>query len=325
MKRLIAEWEAQDSIVMVYPSRNMDWSCCIEEIEACYNGMIATMQPYTKIKLICHDRQEVEKKLPSMQNIELIEYVCDDTWVRDSGAISVCEDVHVVLYDFIFTAWGGKFEASRDNLLNQSIKEHYPYPLKTIDFILEGGGIESNGSGILLTTSRCMLNPNRNQLPKEEITKRLKSIFGLSEVLYLEHGYLSGDDTDSHIDTLARFIDEKTIVYVGCDNPLDEHYEELLAMQKELEAFAKVYGFELVRLPLPTPIYHDNERLPATYANFLITPKALFVPLYGVKEDEKALEIFRFLCHEREVIGVDARALIYQHGSLHCATMQIAL
>lgn len=206
--------------------------------------------------------------------------------------------------------------------MTQSIKHHYECEVERIDFTLEGGGIETNGNGVLLTTSACMLNPNRNAFSKEAITQKLRTFFGVKDVLYLESGYLAGDDTDSHIDTLARFVDEKTIMYVGVPPKEDEHYEAMYKMEQELKHFAALYGFDLIPLPFCDPLYFQNERLPATYANFLMINNAVLVPLYGVKQDEEALAIFKRFFTQREVVPIDCSVLVRQHGSLHCVTMQ---
>jgi agmatine/peptidylarginine deiminase len=167
-----------------------------------------------------------------------------------------------------------------------------------------------------------MLNKNRNQLTKDEITAKLKEFFGLNEVIYLNHGYLAGDDTDSHVDTLARFVSKDTIMYIQCEDENDEHFLELQKMEDELKAIANRYNFNLIPLPFCDPVYYNNERLPATYANFLITNNSVLVPIYGVKQDKKAIEIFKSFFTSREIIPIDCSVLIRQHGSLHCVTMQ---
>jgi len=209
--------------------------------------------------------------------------------------------------------------------MSKSIKKHYSKEVIKVDFILEGGAVESNGVDTILTTSTCMLNKNRNSaLNIEETTQLLKKEFGAKNILYLKHGYLAGDDTDSHVDTLARFCDDKTIMYVKCEDKNDEHYKELKLMEDELKEYAKTYGFRLIALPMTEAIYFEDERLPATYANFLFVNGAVLVPSYGVKEDEEALDIFRQTFPDRDIVSVDCSTLIRQHGSLHCVTMNFA-
>jgi agmatine/peptidylarginine deiminase len=254
-----------------------------------------------------------------------VEVPTNDTWARDSSAITVYEDGEPLLLDFNFTAWGGKFDASLDNEMSQRLSAVYDTPLKSVDFILEGGAIESNGKGTLLITSECVFNPNRNvNLSKEQSIDVLRQEFGVSNVLILDHGYLSGDDTDSHIDTLARFVDAETIVYLSCTDEEDEHFSELKKMEEELKGFRDQDGksFALVPLPFTQAIYDEEERLPATYANFLIMNEAVLVPVYNDPNDQKALDILKQVFPSRVIVAVDCSTLIRQHGSLHCVTMQ---
>jgi agmatine/peptidylarginine deiminase len=192
--------------------------------------------------------------------------------------------------------------------------------------VLEGGSLESDGKGTILTTSECLLSKNRNEhLSKVQIEQHLKENFGAERILWLNHGYLAGDDTDSHIDTLARFCDDKTIVYVGCEDQEDEHFEALRQMKKELQQFRDFEGnpYKLIEVPLPDACFDtDGNRLPATYANFTIINGAVLVPVYGVSQDKTAMEILQGCFPDRKVIGVNCRILIEQHGSLHCVTMQ---
>ena len=306
---------------MVFPHQKTDWTEYLEEARATFANIVDAIRKYEPVLLVCADVEEAKRYFDSLENIEFVEFETDDTWARDISAISVEEDGEVVLYDFEFNAWGGKFAYAKDNVLTSAIASRYPHRVRHIDFILEGGGIESNGKGVLLSTSACMLNANRNALDEVTTTQKLKEFFGLDEVLYLRHGYLAGDDTDSHIDTLARFVDERTIMYVRCEEKEDEHYEELAKMEAELEAIAKEHDFDLIALPFCDPLYYKNERLPATYANFLMINDAVLVPLYGVRQDVEALEIFGRFFKDLDVIGIDCSVLVRQHGSLHCITM----
>ncbi len=324
MVRLIAEFEQQRFVQMVFPHQKTDWAEYLEEARQNFVNIVDVIRKYEKVLLVCADVEEAKRYFDSLKNIDFVEYESDDTWARDISAISVEENGEVVLYDFNFNAWGGKFAYAKDNALSRSIAAHYPHKMRSCDFILEGGGIETNGRGVLLTTAACMLNPNRNALDERTTTQKLKEFFGLDRVLYLRHGYLAGDDTDSHIDTLARFVDEKTIMYVKCDDATDEHYAELAKMEAELETIARKHDFMLVPLPFCDPIHYDGERLPATYANFLMINGAVLVPVYGVRQDETALQIFREFFRDRDVIAVDCSVLIRQHGSLHCVTMNFS-
>ena len=183
---------------------------------------------------------------------------------------------------------------------------------------MEGGSIDTNGE-VLLTNTQCLLEKNRNYpLSQKQIEKFLIKTLKVKKVIWLNHGFLEGDDTDSHIDTLARFANKNTIMYVKCTDKNDIHYKELKKMEKEL----KKTKFRLVPLPLPKPIYFDNERLPATYVNFLITNKAVLVPIYNCKYDKKALKIFKQTFPNKSIIPINSNILIRQHGSIHCVTKE---
>jgi agmatine/peptidylarginine deiminase len=321
MKRLIAEFESQKFTQIIFPHEETDWIEYIDEAKENFIEIINAIRYYQKCRIICSDIEKTKNYFTNYKNLEFVKYKSDDTWARDCSALSIEEDGVLKLLDFTFNGWGGKFNASKDNTLTQ----HIDKDAIKCDFILEGGGVESNGDGLILTTSECMLNKNRNNgLSKEQITQKLKNYFGAKEILYLNHGYLAGDDTDSHIDTLVRFIDKDRVMFVECQDKEDEHYKELNAMKSELKELAKKYNFELIALPMSDAIYYDSERLPATYANFLFVNGAVLVPTYDVQSDIKALEIFQSTFQNREIIPIKCSTLIRQHGSLHCVTMNYA-
>lgn len=325
MRRLPAEFEEQSFIQVVFPHKKSDWSDYLEEAEKNFVDIINAIAKYQQCLVVCDEVSRVQAHFTSYENIRFIEVPTNDTWARDSSAITVYEDGEPLLLDFLFTAWGGKFDASLDNAMSQKLADVYDAPMKSVDFILEGGAIESNGKGTLLITSECVFNPNRNAaLSQEQSLDILREEFGVSNIISLEHGYLSGDDTDSHIDTLARFVDEKTIVYLKCEDEEDEHFEALQAMEAELKDFRDQDGqaFKLVPLPFTQAIYDEDERLPATYANFLIMNKAVLVPVYNDPNDQKALTTLQEVFPTRQIIPVNCSTLIRQHGSLHCVTMQ---
>jgi agmatine deiminase len=254
----------------------------------------------------------------------------NDTWSRDFGPITVSYNNQPVLLDFGFNGWGLKFPANHDNLISRRLKEQGALApnIKTIGLTMEGGSIESDGLGTILTTAQCLLSPNRNpQLDKSEIEQAMASLLGARRVLWLNHGWLAGDDTDSHIDTLARICPDNTIVYQACNNPLDEHFHELKLMEEELKAFRSPDGspYRLVALPWPNARFDEQaHRLPASYANFLVINGAVLAPTYGDREhDESALECIGQAFPGREIIGINCLPLIEQHGSLHCVTMQL--
>lgn len=264
-----------------------------------------------------------------MNNVCFLQCATNDTWARDHGAITMIDTGTPSLLDFAFNGWGLKYASELDNQITRQAVEtgalNGQY-VNRLDFILEGGSIESDGMGTLLTTSECLLSSNRNErLNQVEIEDYLKSVFHLQQVLWLDHGYLAGDDTDSHIDTLARFCSTDTIAYVKCEDKEDEHYGALHAMEEQLKTFRTLAGapYRLLALPMADKIEEDGERLPATYANFLILNDAILYPTYNQPQnDKKAGEVLQQAFPGRQIVGIDCRALIKQHGSLHCVTMQ---
>ena len=342
LRTLPAEWAPQSAILISWPHAETDWADILDEVTECYVRMAYAIAAHQPLIILVVEGLDVssllEKRLPQavFSNITFVVVPkTNDTWVRDYGFLTVQSTGGAELMDFRFNGWGGKFKAEHDNAANhllfetQLLRGHY---VDALDFELEGGGIESDGCSTLLTTAECLLNPNRRRqgdaVPtpdKAQVEALLKERLGVERILWLHHGYLAGDDTDSHIDTLARLCPNDTIIYVQCTDTADEHYEALAAMEQELQAFRTLEGkpYRLIPVPLPDACNDEEERLPATYANFLIMNKVVLVPTYAQPEkDALALKNIQKAFPEREIIGVDCRALIRQHGSLHCATMQ---
>lgn len=315
---LLSEWSEQKGVVLAFPEEDTDWSAYLEEARLCVVSIVEAIIGFEPVYLLCKEPEICKKYFVKTRFLHFIQANYNDTWMRDCIALSTSHGY----VDFTFTGWGGKFDAHLDNQLNTLLnKQGVLIPMKKNDFILEGGSIESDGKGTVLTTSLCLHNPNRNSnYSKEDVEVKLHDTLGIDTVLWLENGELAGDDTDGHIDTLARFCNEHTIAYVGTPHKEDEHYASLHSMQEELKAFN---NYTLVALPFVPAQYYEGERLPATYANFLIINGAVLVPTYGVKEDEQALEILKNVFTDRKVIGLDCQVLIRQHGSLHCMTMQL--
>lgn len=327
MRYFPAEFEPQSFVQLIFPHPQSDWAPYLEEARACFVNIANAISRYQPCLIVCDDSELVKSYFSSHENLIFVAYQSDDTWARDCSALSVIDEDEdePLLLDFTFTGWGGKFDATRDNAMSSSIASIYGAPMKKIDLILEGGGVESNANGSLLTTAECLLNPNRNpHLTKTQTENILKKEFGVEQILWLNHGYLSGDDTDSHIDTLARFIDTDTIMYVKCDDKDDEHYDALKKMEDELKALRDIDGeaFNLIALPMTNPIFYDDERLPATYANFLIINDAVLLPIYNDPHDAEAIAICEDAFRGRDIIPIECSVLIRQHGSLHCVTMQ---
>lgn len=327
MRYFPAEFEPQSFVQLIFPHPQSDWAPYLEEARQCFINIAQAIARYQPCLIVCDDVDTVKSYFPHQKNLIFTPYQTDDTWARDCSVLSVIdeEEDEAVLLDFTFTGWGRKFDASRDNGMSNALRDVYAAQMEKIDLVLEGGGVESNGIGSLLTTSECLLNPNRNpHLNKKGMEKELKEHFGVEQILWLHHGYLAGDDTDSHIDTLARFIDTDTIMYVKCDDKEDEHYEALKQMENELKALRDMSDepFKLIPLPMCAPVFYDGERLPATYANFLIINGAVLLPVYNDPHDEEAITICKKAFHGRDIIPIDCSVLIRQHGSLHCVTMQ---
>lgn len=326
-----AEWEPQSAIQFTFPHKNTDWVENLDAASKCFAECITHVTRYQKALVVCANKTETQKILSEARqnNLILVQIPSDDTWARDHGPITVIQNGKIVLNDFIFNGWGGKYPADQDNRITQKLFSKNIFNTDFIQhhhFVLEGGGIETDGQGTLLTTSSCLLSPERNPtLNKKEIEAKLKKWLGVHRILWLNHGHLIGDDTDGHIDTLARFCSPNSIAYVRCDNPTDPHFEELKKMETELKAFKTVNGqpYQLIPLPWPDPCFdrHQN-RLPATYANFLIINQAVLVPMYNVPQDKAALKVLQACFPDRKIIGINCRPLIEQHGSLHCITMQ---
>jgi len=329
---LPAEWYQQSGVQLTWPHADTDWTYILPEVQACFLQIAREIARRELLLIVTPEPEEVERFIASevnMKNVRFIKCDTNDTWARDHGAITRIDGSSPTLLDFMFNGWGLKFASDKDNLITRQAVEaralNGQYE-NHLDFVLEGGSIESDGMGTLLTTSECLLSPNRNgAMNKVEIETYLKSVFHLQQVLWLDHGYLAGDDTDSHIDTLARFCPSDTIAYVKCTDTTDEHYEALKKMEEQLENFRTLSGepYRLLALPMADKIVEDGERLPATYANFLIINGAVLYPTYNQPaNDQKAKEVLQEAFPNDEIIGIDCRSLIKQHGSLHCVTMQ---
>ena len=336
-----AEWEAQESILMTFPDETMDWAPILDEARDQFARMFrAFISHGNKILLLAQKPEETSQWLrkwgmseEELRNIRIVEMPLNDTWTRDYGPISVVDsDGKALARHYRFNGWGGKFESDRDNLAVRRLAERGIIRPDAIreeqDFVFEGGSIESDGGVTLLVTSSCLLNPNRNpELDKERIGERLRHDLGGERVLWIKHGHFEGDDTDGHIDTLARLAPGNTIIYAGAGEPSDPQYDSLARMAEEIWKLRTPDGeaYRLIELPMPRPKYDkEDNRLPATYANYLVTPSAVFVPTYGDGEnDEEALRRIGQAFEGRDIVGVDCRTLIKQGGSLHCSTMQL--
>ncbi|MDR1543431.1 MAG: agmatine deiminase family protein [Prevotellaceae bacterium] len=342
IKYLPAEWAEQEFVAVIFPHSKTDWRSMLIEATKCFAEIVKQIAVRQRVVVIlddllwwqcCAESYNLEKN----DNITCV--VLDkntkpntnDTWARDTLGITVFENGKPILLDFSFNGWGLKFPANLDNLITSKVFDKYKETLfenynyrSCLNFILEGGSIESDGNGTILTTKKCLLSENRNYFSEAKIEQTFSEYFGTKRVLWLKNGSIAGDDTDSHIDTLARFCNENTIAYVKCENKNDEHFAELQAMESELKSFLTADGlpYSLVPLPMADKVIFDGVRLPATYANFLIINEAVLLPTYNSPKDKIAAETLQKVFPDRKIVQIDCLPLIKQRGSLHCVTMQ---
>ena len=332
--RLPAEWEQQGFVQLTWPHKETAWYE-LPKVLDCYVEVAKAISRYEPLLVVCRDTAECREDMTARgwspgPGVRFVEAPINDTWARDHGAISVYSDRgEKCIQDFVFNGWGLKFGADLDNQITRRIYREgvFSEDVKYLDmrpFVLEGGSIDTDGSGTLLATSECLCSLNRNeQLSQKEIEEYLKAAFGLERILWVDHGSIAGDDTDSHIDILARFCSPDTIAYTACDHPEDENYGPLKAMEKQLKTFRTLEGkpYKLIPLPLPEALYLDDYRLPASYANFLIVNGAVLMPGAGSPLDEKAAGQLQKAFPDRKIEIIDCRALLSGHGGLHCITM----
>ena len=359
--RLPAEWEPQEFVLLTWPNETTDWAPYLQDIRQTMTEMALAIARHEKVVILSMFRNDVPDQLRTTENIMVIELPNNDTWARDFGPIVLKRTPSAegnegmeptVWLDFRFNGWGEKFPADLDNLITRTLHEDGAFDSEETDqdgatrlmrprladqddFVLEGGAIESDGKGTVFTTAQCLLAPHRNQpLSQEEIEQELRFRLKAKRIIWLHHGNLIGDDTDGHIDTIVRIAPNDTLLYHRCSDPTDEQYADFKALEEELRELRTIDDkpYTLIPLPQPKPIYYTyddedgevTERLPATYANFLIINGAVIVPTYGQPaNDEAACEAVRQAFPDRDIIPIDAQSIIRQHGSIHCCTMQI--
>lgn len=336
MTRLLPEWAEQSAVFLAWPSPEGDFHPWLDEVERTYVHIAVAVTARERLIVACQSvphRATIEARLTAhgvnLAQVRFVVMPYDDVWVRDTAPLSVMGDAGIRLLDFRFNGWGGKYEHADDALLARRLHGSGALGqtvLETLDFVLEGGSVETDGAGTVMTTTRCLLNSNRNpQCSKAAIEEQLRSRLGAEKLLWLTHGHAEGDDTDAHIDTLARFCSPDTIAYTACDQPDDPLYEEFQAMAAQLATFTNQAGrpYRLAPLPMPAPLRgEEGQRLPATYANFLIVNGAVLVPTYGDPADAIALDRLAACFPGRDMVAVDCLPLVRQYGSLHCMTMQ---
>ncbi|WP_017445097.1 agmatine deiminase family protein [Gayadomonas joobiniege] len=334
-KKFLPEWYPQDAIMLTWPHKNSDWADNLTSVEKVYFELVKTIAEVEKVVIIFQDAKHqnhiIEQLTPIPQldkQIIWVQAAANDTWARDHGPICVQDpEQNIIAYNFIFNGWGNKFDAELDNQINQNLFLQLKTKHHNIPLVLEGGSIETDGDGTLLTTKACLLNPNRNpEITADELEQQLKSLFSVEQILWLANGELAGDDTDAHIDTLARFAPGHTIIYQGCQDPHDHHYSALQKMAHQLTDFRDIHQqpYQLFELPWPSAQYNnEQQRLPATYANFLFINQKVLLPVYGVEQDQAAIEVMQNALPNHQIVAINCRPIIEQFGSLHCLTMQL--
>ena len=333
--RLAPEWARQDAVILVWPHSNSDWRNELEAIESTYIELSRYIGRHQKLLLIAYNQTHVihiQKSLANnnvtQSNIELINIQTNDTWVRDYGPVVIQSNSESILLDFNFNAWGNKYSYENDNSFNQTFKNklnsHAQY--QSIDFVLEAGNLEINSKGTLLTSSTCFNRNSSNEYKSLlQLENDFKEWFGCTKILWIDDVKLNGDDTDGHIDTLARYCTDDMLVYSASADIIDPNHDSLESLALQLETIKQntSYITELVPLPLPKPIFSGDQQLPATYTNFLITNKCIYVPVFKDPHDNYALKMIDELFPTHEIIDIESNALIRQFGGIHCASMQV--
>lgn len=337
--RFPAEWEPQDGVLLAWPHADTDWAPWLDAVEATYVALARAVLAWTDLILVVRD-PALGARARSMigegqhGRLTLIEYAYNDTWLRDSGPVTLYAGEadpatrRPLWIDFRFTGWGGKYAADADDALVShlaGLPEFSRVRLERVDFALEGGAIETDGAGTLLSTWRCLEHRHPDK-DRDQLRSALARTLACDRVLILEHGELEGDDTDAHIDTLARFAATDAIVYQDCADPADSHHGPLRAMAAELASLRQRNGqaYRLFALPWAGELKAaDGRRLAASYANFLIINRAVLMPAYGVATDDAAAAVLQQAFPDRAIVSVPCRSLIEQNGSLHCVSMQL--
>lgn len=337
-RRLIAEWEPQQCVAITWPDELTDWRDMLDEVLPCYRNIACEISRREELLIICRNIESVRQQLNDIDqsNITFIEAEYNDTWIRDYGAIAVEDYDGVHLLDFQFNGWGLKYAANNDNMVTRQIYHQYFKPLGYIyephlSTVLEGGSIETDGQGLILSTFRCLADLNRNGIDDmDTIGRKFSQIFSSRNFHLLAAAYLAGDDTDGHIDQLVRLTPKRgQAIVMSCDNFEDKnsYYSRALSISLENVLHYNFSYYDIVELPLPSPIFdpETHEQLPASYANYLIINGAVLLPVYDDPQDQHAVDILASIFPDREIVPINCLPLIRQRGSLHCATMQFPI
>jgi agmatine deiminase len=335
--RMPAEWQRHTATWLTWPKDPETWPNRVLQVEEVFLQMMAALAPHEIVNLLVDDAEteaavRARCVFPSAENIHCHKMRTVDSWIRDYGPNFLINDKNQLAYnDWIFNAWGNKYEELRqDDSIPKRLENLLQAPRFTPGIVMEGGSIEVNGSGCVLTTEQCLLNANRNpHLSRDEIERYLKSYLGVEKVLWLGEGIV-GDDTDGHIDDIARFVAPNVIVCAVEGDPEDANYKLLQDNLQRLRAMTDVQGgaFEIVTLPMPGVVggaSTDNrnlDRLPASYANFYIANEVVLAPVFGHANDARAVETLARLFPTRHVVPINCEPLVWGMGTIHCVTQQ---
>lgn len=329
-----AEWAQHEATWLSWPHKEASWPGKLETIYTPYCTFIKIVAEGEKVRININDEQtkafaiaELQKVGADLSNIEFYLHPTNDAWCRDHGPAFLLNEqgTEKAVVDWGYNAWGDKYPPyDLDDVIPTKIAQHFNLPLFLPEIVMEGGSVEFNGAGTILTTTACLLNENRNpHLTKVQIEQYLMDYYGAAQVLWLGDGIV-GDDTDGHIDDITRFVNENTVLTVVESNPLDENY---LLLQENLETLKEMrllngQPLNIIKLPMPSPVIHEDTRLPASYANFYIANKAVIVPTFRDVNDPIALDIIQNAFPDRKVVGIDSTDIIWGLGSFHCLSQQ---
>lgn len=332
--RFPAEWEKHEATWLTWPYLDDSFPGKMERIYPSYISFIKEISKGEIVRINVPDENEMEKIIDLLlladvdpSQVEMFLNPTNDVWCRDHGPafiVSSYADAKKAIVNWEFNAWGNKYPADLDNQIPLKIATHFNLPVFSPGIVMEGGSVEFNGKGTLITTTACLLNKNRNpQLSQKEIEQYLCNFYGVSQVLWLEDG-IAGDDTDGHVDDITRFVNEDTVVTVVEDNEGDENYKPLQENREKLKNFRLPDGkaLKIVELPMPAPQYWEERRLPASYANFYICNASVIVPQFRCIQDEIALEILSSVFPDRNIVGIDSTDIVWGLGSFHCLSQQ---
>ena len=330
------EWAEHEATWLSWPHKEESWPDKLEEIYPYYSEFIKILSEdeFVRINVVDEEMRKMAQDCimqagANLENIEFYIHPTNDAWCRDHGPAFLVnpdnEETPKVIVDWGYNAWGDKYPPyDLDDVIPTKIGAEFDIPVFHPGIVMEGGSVEFNGKGTVLTSKSCLLNPNRNpHLNQEEIEQFLRDFYGVEQVLWVDDGII-GDDTDGHIDDTVRFVNENTVLTVVEDNPEDENYEILQHNLKQLQEMRLLDGtpLNIVELPMPDPVIWEDQRLPASYANFYIANKSVIVPTFRCDKDKIALDIIQKHFPDRKVVGIDSTEIIWGLGSFHCLSQQ---